>query len=56
MPEENYECKACGLHYNTKELADKCYAWCSAHKSCSMEITKHSIEMSGKSAPSSVVP
>lgn len=43
MP-ENYSCKICGLHYKTKELKDKCYAWCSNHDSCNLSVAKQSIE------------
>lgn len=41
---KNYACKSCGFLYKTKELAEECYKWCKAHKSCNMEITKHSIK------------
>ncbi len=51
MTEENtqnnqniYQCKECGLHYKNKELAEKCEAWCKEHKTCNVEIMKHSEE------------
>ncbi|MGC8628594.1 MAG: hypothetical protein ACP5T4_00045 [Candidatus Micrarchaeia archaeon] len=39
-----YFCEVCGLHYATKELAEKCQAWCSAHNSCNLAIASQSIE------------
>ncbi len=46
--ERTYRCRICGFHYRDKKTADECHAWCSSHKSCSMEITKHSIELGAK--------
>lgn len=48
MAEKVYECKICGLHYKDEAMAKRCYDWCSTHKSCSMAITKYSIELSKK--------
>ena len=39
-----YQCSICGLHYSTKELGEKCHAWCSTHNSCNLEIARQSIE------------
>lgn len=39
-----YQCPECGLHYESKAIAEQCAAWCSEHKSCNLEITQHSIE------------
>ncbi|MDE1851629.1 MAG: hypothetical protein KGH69_02995 [Candidatus Micrarchaeota archaeon] len=39
-----YKCTICGLHYRSRELADRCYAWCSAHHSCNLEIGRQSME------------
>jgi hypothetical protein len=44
MAEEEYECSVCGLHYRDREDAKKCYAWCSEHGSCNLELTKSSVE------------
>lgn len=41
-----YKCSICGFHYKDKQMAKECHEYCSAHKSCSMEITKHSVELS----------
>ncbi len=41
---KTYSCKICKLHYESKALADKCYAWCSVNNSCNLEVAKHSIE------------
>lgn len=39
-----YQCEQCGFYYNTKILAQKCEDFCKKHKSCSIEITKHSVK------------
>ena len=39
-----YQCEECGLWYKDKETSKKCQAWCEEHKSCNLEITKHSIK------------
>ena len=38
-----YKCQECGLEYADKEWMEKCYAWCSKHNSCNLEIIKHLI-------------
>jgi len=40
-----YKCPECGLEYQEKEWVKKCEAWCKKHKSCNLEITKHSIKI-----------
>ncbi|MEK6835936.1 MAG: hypothetical protein AABX55_02840 [Nanoarchaeota archaeon] len=40
-----YQCEECGLNYMTKELAEKCQAFCKKYKSCSLEITKHAVKI-----------
>ena len=40
-----YGCEECGFAYKSKELADKCEAYCKKHKSCSLEVTKHAIQL-----------
>ncbi|MGC9037808.1 MAG: hypothetical protein ACP5GD_02975 [Candidatus Micrarchaeia archaeon] len=39
-----YFCEVCGLHYTSKELAEKCQQWCSHHNSCNLEIARQSVE------------
>jgi len=39
-----YQCGECGLSYEDKEISEKCQAWCKEHKSCNLEIIKHSIK------------
>jgi len=39
-----YECEACNFFYESNELAEKCEQWCTKHKSCNMDITKHAIK------------
>ena len=38
-----YTCGECKLKYHTKELAEKCEAWCREHKTCNVEIVKHAV-------------
>jgi len=42
-----YQCEECGLFYADKEIAEKCQAWCSEHKSCNLDIIKHAIKEPG---------
>lgn len=46
---ELYVCIECGLHYEFKEMMEKCRAWCTQYKSCNLEITTHSIENQNRS-------
>ncbi len=39
-----YECEECRLLYEDKRWAEKCEKWCKKHKSCNLNITKHSIK------------
>jgi len=39
-----YQCQVCKLHYESKELAQQCEAFCSANTACSFEISQHSVE------------
>jgi hypothetical protein len=41
-----YLCEECGLLYLKKVWAERCEDWCSVHKSCSLEITKHAVDKS----------
>ncbi len=41
---KTYQCGECGLSYKDKEISEKCQAWCKEHKSCNLEIIKHSIK------------
>lgn len=40
-----YTCKLCNFSYEDKAWADKCENFCRDSKSCSLEITKHSIDL-----------
>lgn len=42
--EKLYQCEECGLHYEDREWAEKCEAWCREHHSCSLEITSRAQE------------
>lgn len=39
-----YQCSECKLLYKEKEWAEKCEVWCKKHKSCNLEIIKHSLK------------
>ncbi len=41
---ELYQCEECGFHYEDREWAERCEAWCREHKSCNIEITAHAEE------------
>ncbi|MBS3054639.1 MAG: hypothetical protein J4431_03830 [Candidatus Aenigmarchaeota archaeon] len=38
-------CQECGLGYRESQWAEKCENWCEEHHSCSIEITKHAIDV-----------
>ncbi|MEK6838008.1 MAG: hypothetical protein AABX69_05125 [Nanoarchaeota archaeon] len=40
-----YTCEECGFAYETKGMAQKCQGWCREHHSCSLEITKHAVQI-----------
>jgi uncharacterized protein YjeT (DUF2065 family) len=44
IQEKLHQCPECSLHYEDKEQAGKCEAWCKEHHSCNLEITSHAIE------------
>ncbi len=39
-----YQCEECGFHYQNREIAEKCEAWCKEHKTCNTEIIKQAEE------------
>ena len=41
-----YQCEECEFHYQDKDWAEKCEAWCKEHKSCNIEITANALENS----------
>src|SRR3989344_3991606 len=41
---KTYQCEECGLWYKNKGISEQCQAWCKEHKSCNLEIIKHSIK------------
>lgn len=40
-----FQCDLCKFYYKTKTLAQECESFCNKYKSCSLEITKHSINI-----------
>jgi len=39
-----YQCTGCGLFYVEEDRARQCEAWCVAHQSCNLEITKYAVQ------------
>ena len=48
MSEQIYQCTGCGLHYQSEVLATQCQEFCSAHRACNPDVTKHSVELAEK--------
>ncbi len=42
--QELYQCEDCDLKYESKEIAEKCEAWCREHKSCNLDIIKYAVK------------
>jgi len=42
-----FQCPECGLHYRDQATAQACEEFCRANKTCSPDITKNSVELSG---------
>ena len=40
-----YHCEECDLAYLDKYKAKECEVWCKIHKSCNLEIVKHSLKL-----------
>ncbi len=40
-----FQCEACGFYYRDGGWAKKCEEFCNKNKSCSIEITKHSVQI-----------
>ena len=40
-----FQCEECGFYYKEKKWAQKCEDFCKKRKSCSIEITKHSVKV-----------
>ena len=40
-----FKCEICNFFYKEKKWAQKCENFCKKHKSCSLEITKHSVKV-----------
>ena len=38
-----FACEECGLLYEHRETAERCQSWCTAHPSCSLEISRQSV-------------
>lgn len=40
-----YQCEICKFYYESRDLAQKCEDFCKEHNSCSLEITKHAVQL-----------
>ncbi|MCL7393339.1 MAG: hypothetical protein LZ169_00700 [Thaumarchaeota archaeon] len=40
-----YFCEACGLAYEERIWAEKCEDFCSKHNACSLQITRHAVNV-----------
>ena len=40
-----FMCEECLMYYKAKELAQKCEDFCRENHACSIEITKHAVEL-----------
>ena len=40
-----YICEICKFAYESREWAEKCENFCKEYNSCSLEITKHAVEL-----------
>lgn len=40
-----FQCEACGFYYKEDMWAKKCEDFCNKYNSCSIEITKHSVQV-----------
>jgi len=40
-----YICEECNFAYLSSKTANECENWCREHHSCSLEITKHAVEI-----------
>jgi hypothetical protein len=43
--ERLYICEVCSLTYEERSWAEKCQDFCTKHSACSLEITRHAIQM-----------
>ncbi len=46
--ERFYVCEACGFAYKKKSWAEKCQNYCTIHNACSLEITRHGVQIRDK--------
>lgn len=40
-----YMCEACNMYYETFDLAKQCEDYCNKHHACSLDITKHAVDV-----------
>lgn len=46
-----FQCEECGFHYEKREWANECEAWCRERQSCNLEITARAEENKAGTAP-----
>lgn len=40
-----YQCEACKMYYETREIAQKCEDFCNKNNACNIEIIRHAVEL-----------
>ena len=40
-----YQCEACGMYYESEEIAKKCEDFCNKYKSCNLELIKYAVNI-----------
>ena len=43
-----YQCEACDMYYETRELAQKCEDFCNKHHECNTELIKYAVQLDKK--------
>lgn len=43
-----YYCEECEMAYTDRKKVCECEEWCKKHRSCNLEIIKHSLKVEGR--------
>jgi len=49
-----YACEVCGFAYEQRMWAEKCEKFCAKHHACSLEITRHAVQIGNHESTDSV--